>query len=150
MIAVYGANGFIGRHLVARLAEGGEPVRAVSRRFDSDFIESLGAKVEVVEADLGHSLDMASSLQDIDTVVQLVSTSSPGLGNGYEVADIQENVLPHIEFLQACVRAEVKRYIFVSSGGTVCGPGAPVPMELRRLGLSAVFSGEPLNQRNVR
>lgn len=127
MIGIYGADGFIGRHLVARLAELGEPVRAVSRRFDKDFIEPFSEMVEFVEADLRDSLDMASSLQEIHTVVQLVSTSSPGLGNDYESADIQENVVPHIEFLQACVRAGVKRYIFLSSGGTVYGPDAPLP-----------------------
>lgn len=127
MIGVYGANGFIGRHLVRRLGERGALVRAVSRKFDKAFTETLDERVELVEADLGHSLDMASSLQDVDTVVQLVSTSSPGLGNGYEIADIQENVVPHIEFLQACVRAGVRRYVFLSSGGTVYGPDAPVP-----------------------
>ena len=127
MIGVYGADGFIGRHLVRRLAERGALVRAVSRKFDPSFTESLEGKVDFVEADLRHSLDMASSLQDIDTVVQLISTSSPGLGNGYEVVDIQENIVPHVEFLRACVQAGVKRYVFLSSGGTVYGPDAPVP-----------------------
>lgn len=127
MIGIYGANGFIGRHLVAKLVQRGEPVRAVSRRFDASFTESLGKKVEFVEADFKQPLAMASSLQGVDTVVQLISTSSPGLGNNYAVADIQENVLPHIEFLQACARIGVRRYVFVSSGGTVYGPDAPVP-----------------------
>lgn len=127
MIGIYGANGFIGRHLVRRLAGRGAPVRAVSRKFDMAFTEPFGAKVEFVEADLRQPLAMASSLQDVDTVVQLISTSSPGLGNGYVIADIQENVVPHVEFLQACVQAGVRRYVFLSSGGTVYGPGAPVP-----------------------
>lgn len=127
MIGIYGANGFIGRHLVARLAESGEPLRAVSRRFDSDFTELFAKKVEFVEADFKQPLATASSLQGIDTVIQLISTSSPGLGNNYTVADIQENVLPHIEFLQACAQACVKRYVFLSSGGTIYGTEAPVP-----------------------
>lgn len=127
MMAVYGANGFIGRHLVRRLAEYGEPIRAVSRKFDTAFIESFGENVEFIEADFRQPMDMASSLQDVDTIVQLISTSSPGMGNDYEIPDIQENVMPQIEFLQSCVKAGVKRYIFVSSGGTVYGPEVPVP-----------------------
>src|SRR3546814_15610174 len=70
---------------------------------------------------------MAASLQDIDTVVQLISTSSPGLKNEHAVADIQENVIPHIAFLRSCVQAGVKRYVFLSSGGTIYGPEASTP-----------------------
>lgn len=127
MIGIYGANGFIGRHLVRRLAGYGAPVRAVSRKFDIAFSESLGKAVEFVEADFRYSLAMASSLQDVHTVVNLISTSSPALGNDFEIADIQENVVPHVEFLKTCAQAGVKRYVFLSSGGTVYGPDAPVP-----------------------
>ncbi|WP_163266361.1 NAD-dependent epimerase/dehydratase family protein [Chelativorans alearense] len=127
MIGVYGANGFIGRHLVRCLIAAEASVRAVSRRYDKSFVEEFEGKVELVEADLRQPIAMASSLQGIDTVVQLVSTSSPGLGNDHAVADIKENVLPHVEFLQNCIIARVKRYLFLSSGGTVYGPGAPVP-----------------------
>jgi UDP-glucose 4-epimerase len=127
MIGIYGANGFIGRHLVRRLAESGVVIRAVSRKFDQNFAKSFAQLVEFVEADLRQPLDMASTLQDVDTVVQLVSTSSPGMKNDHEIADIAENVVPHVQFLQSCIRAGVRRYIFISSGGTVYGPGAPVP-----------------------
>ena len=47
--------------------------------------------------------------------------------NDHEIADIAENVIPHVQFLKSCVQAGVKRYIFLSSGGTVYGPGAPTP-----------------------
>jgi UDP-glucose 4-epimerase len=127
MIGVYGADGFIGRHLVRHLASRGEPVRAVSRKFDRTFVDTVTGPVEFVEGDLGQPLAMASSLQDVTTVVQLISSSSPGLMNDHAVADITENVVPHVQFLQNCLRAKVKRYIFLSSGGTVYGPDAPVP-----------------------
>lgn len=127
MIGIYGANGFIGHHLVRRLANGNQLVRAVSRKFDLQFTEPFVRRVEFVEADLRQPLDMASTLQDIDTVIQLVSTSSPGMKNDHVIADITENVVPHVQFLQSCFQAGVKRYIFISSGGTVYGPGAPVP-----------------------
>ncbi|ESY25103.1 NAD-dependent epimerase/dehydratase family protein [Mesorhizobium sp. M0317] len=127
MIGVYGANGFIGRHFVRRLAVQGVAIRAVSRRFDPEFLRSFDKSVDFVEADLRDPIAMASSLQDVDSVVQLISTSSPGLKNDHVIADIQENVIPHVEFLQTCVRAGVRRYLFLSSGGTVYGPGAPIP-----------------------
>ncbi|RWL99104.1 MAG: NAD-dependent epimerase/dehydratase family protein [Mesorhizobium sp.] len=127
MIAVYGSNGFIGRHLLRRLTQNGVPVRAVSRRFDSEFSSSLGAGAEFVQSDFLQPIAMASSLEGIETVVQLISTSSPGLRNEHTIADIEENVIPHVKFLQACLQAGVKRYIFLSSGGTIYGPDAVVP-----------------------
>lgn len=127
MIGVYGSNGFIGKHLARRLAELGMGVRAVSRHHDPDFVASLSAAVEFQESDFTDPLAMAASLQDVDTVVQLVSTSSPGLRNEHAIADIKENVIPHVNFLRSCVQASVRRYLFISSGGTVYGPGAVVP-----------------------
>jgi UDP-glucose 4-epimerase len=127
MIGVYGANGFIGRHLVRRLAHAGLPVRAVSRRLDESFVRDSEPWVDFQAADLNDPLAMAASLHDIDTVVQLISTSSPGLRNDHMVADIEENVVPHVRFLRECLQAGVRRFVFISSGGTVYGPGAITP-----------------------
>lgn len=127
MIGVYGANGFIGRHLVRRLIKEKRPTRAVARRFSSDTLEEFSSHVEIHEADFRQSLEMLASLQGLDTVVQLVSNSSPGLGNKNIVADINDNVIAHVEFLQSCIDVGVKRYVFISSGGTVYGPEAPIP-----------------------
>ncbi|MCV0405598.1 MAG: NAD-dependent epimerase/dehydratase family protein, partial [Rhizobiaceae bacterium] len=128
MIGIYGANGFIGRHLLSRLAARGTPVRAVSRHFAPELVERFGSSADLVEASLDDPIAMASSLSGVETVIQLVSTSSPGLGNRFNVSDIRDNVIPHVEFLQNCVGFGVKRYVFVSSGGTVYGPTSTVPI----------------------
>ena len=127
MIGIYGANGFIGRHMVERLAGQGRPVRAVSRKFDPEFRANWETRADLVEADFNHSLSMLSTLENVDTVVQLISSSSPGMGNRLLVEDIQENVIPHVSFIQSAIAKGVKKYIFVSSGGTIYGPDAPVP-----------------------
>jgi UDP-glucose 4-epimerase len=128
MIGIFGANGFIGRHLVARLARGPERVRAVSRHFDPAFLASLPREVEVVQADFADDIAMASALTDVRVVVQLVSTSSPGLQNRYAVSDIRDNVLPQVSFLESCVAAKIERYVFLSSGGTVYGQPQTLPI----------------------
>lgn len=127
MIGIYGANGFIGRNLTRRLMASGHPVRAVSRNFDRGFEAELERSVDVVAADFMDPLAMASSLEDLDTVVQLISTSSPGLKNDHAVADVRENVIPHVGFLRSCIKGGIRRYVFVSSGGTVYGPDVPTP-----------------------
>ena len=129
MIAVYGANGFIGRHVVRALVRAGHPVRAVSRRIEQDFEAEFGARVSFVEADFADQLAMASSLQDVESVIQLVSSSSPGLGNRLLVEDIEANVIPHVAFIENAIAARIRRYVFISSGGTVYGPDAPVPTD---------------------
>ncbi|RTL61509.1 MAG: NAD-dependent epimerase/dehydratase family protein [Pseudonocardiaceae bacterium] len=121
MIGIYGANGFIGRHLTVRLARAGRPVKAVSRRFDREFCRNLPSNVECVETDISHSIQIVSSLREVDTVVDLIGTSSPALGNSHMVSDITENVIPHIQLLEECVRSGVQRFIFISSGGSVYG-----------------------------
>jgi len=127
MIGIYGANGFMGRHLLRRLAARGRPLRAVSRHFDPLIRDCCPPTVDFVEADLRDPLAMAASLQGLTAVVQLVSTSSPASQNRHAVFDIEENVVPHVAFMQAAVDEGVRRYVFVSSGGTVYGPGSPTP-----------------------
>lgn len=128
MIGIFGANGFIGRHLVRRLAAGAEKVRAVSRHFDPAFAQEMGKRVDLVQADLGDDISMASCLQDLRVVVQLVSTSSPGLENRYALSDIRENVIPQVQFVQGCITAGVERLVFLSSGGTVYGQPEQLPI----------------------
>lgn len=127
MIGVFGANGFIGRHVVRHLLSKGRHVRMVSRHLDAPFAQEA-AGAESVVADLGDELAMASALADVRVAVQLVSTSSPGLENRYALSDIRENIVPQVQFLQLCIAAGVERLIFLSSGGTVYGQAQTLPI----------------------
>jgi UDP-glucose 4-epimerase len=120
LIGIFGANGFIGGHLTHYLASQGHQVVAVGRS-RTDF-EPLPGDVRWIEADFRDVQVMKRALIGISTVVQLISSSSPALGNSNASGDIRENVLPHAEFLPMCVAAGVQRVIFMSSGGTVYGP----------------------------
>ena len=121
MIGIDGANGFIGRHIVRRLARQGQPVRAVARRFDPAFREEWAHAVDFVEADFRDTLAMAASLQGITSVVQLISSSSPGMGNQLAVMDIQDNVVPQVAFIQNALAAGVGQYVSSPRGGPSMG-----------------------------
>ena len=127
MIAIYGANGFIGQHIVEHFLAQGHNVRAVARKFDPHIAEAWRGRVDMIEGNFNNAMQMLSSLNNVETVIQLISSSSPGLGNKLLVEDIEENVIPHVSFMRNAILSGVKKYIFVSSGGTVYGPGAPVP-----------------------
>jgi len=128
MIGVYGANGFIGTHLVRRLATLGKPVRAVSRRIGPELAAMQSADVDLVEADLADQFAISASLDEVDMVVQAIGSSTPAIGNHHILTDITENVIPHVEFLASCAAKGVRRFVFLSSGGTVYGIPEMLPI----------------------
>lgn len=127
-VGVFGANGFIGRNLVKRLAGEGAAVSAIGRHLDRDYFDALA--VPAIEANLEDELTIAATLADIDVAVQLINSSSPGLLNNYLVADVEQNVIPHIKFIQSVLENGAgRKLIFVSSGGAVYGPPQYIPLD---------------------
>lgn len=119
MIGVFGANGFIGKHLTRALVASGHDVVAVARHFDDDIVD-IGANL--VEGDLRDTSAMAKALVDVKTVVQLMGSSTPAQGNARTIDHIEEDVIPHVRFIDQCVSMGVGRFLFASSGGAVYGP----------------------------
>src|SRR5688572_15493716 len=122
MIGVFGANGFIGKHVTRHLVSTGRDVLAVARSFDTEM-ETCGA--HLFQGDLRDSAAMDRALAEVDTVVQLMGTSTPAQGNARSTEHIDNDVIPHVDFLNRCVAAGVERFVFASSGGTVYGPTQP-------------------------
>jgi UDP-glucose 4-epimerase len=129
VVGVFGANSFIGRHIVRSLRGDGVPVIAFGRRFPDDFWHFVGDDVEVRIIDFNNQLEVLASLQNISHVVQLINTSNPAAGNKRLVSDLQYNVIPHVEFIESCIEGAVKNFVFISSGGTVYGDASvnPIP-----------------------
>lgn len=77
IVAVVGATGVLGRHLVPRLIEQGFRVRAIARRPDAPWLRALSA--ETVAADI---LDRDQVLRGLDGCAAVIhaATSIPKLG----------------------------------------------------------------------
>lgn len=71
MIAVVGATGFVGRHLVARLASRGASVRAVARKPAADV-----SGVDTVSADLLRPESLQTALHGVETVVHCAAVTA--------------------------------------------------------------------------
>lgn len=127
-IGVFGATGFIGTRLVARLAEGPTSVVAFGRYFPSDYHEQVGSGVEFRSIDFTDVVSSQAVLHDITTVIQLINSTNPSFGNARAAEDVQSNVLPHISFIQSCIMAKVKTFVFASSGGAVYGDPICLPI----------------------
>ena len=121
VVGVFGANGFIGRHLVRRLSRSGIRTIAFGRDFPEDFFLSVGGDIETRKVDFNDELETHAMLQDLTDVVQLVNSSNPAMGNKRIISDLMHNVAPQVRFIESCVMSQIKSFVFISSGGTVYG-----------------------------
>lgn len=124
---VLGGNGFIGSHLVDALLADGHRVRVFDRQPDR-FREALTG-VDYRFGSISDVADVAEALAGIDVVFHLVSTSVPSTSNLDPVADIQGNLVAAIQLLDQMKGLDIRRIVYLSSGGTVYGNPtmSPVP-----------------------
>lgn len=75
LVTVFGGSGFIGRHVVLRLARAGARVRvAVRRPNEALFLKPMGAvgQIQLMQANVRHAPSVAAAVAGADAVVNLV------------------------------------------------------------------------------
>ncbi|MCJ2089848.1 NAD(P)H-binding protein [Methylobacterium sp. E-005] len=119
LIALTGATGFIGRHLLADLTARGYRVRVLLRR---PTALPEGAASAVV-GDLTRPINMAAALAGVDAVVH-----SAGLAHAMSGAPEDDyrtlNTEATRKLAEAAARAKVRRFVFLSSIRAQVGPSA--------------------------
>jgi UDP-glucose 4-epimerase len=107
---VTGANGFIGRHVVAALQGAGHEVRALVR--PSASVEGLGwgDRVEIARADLRGAGDLAAACAGVDAVVHVAAR----MGGG-EAEQFETTVVGTERLLAALVTAGGARVVLAGS-----------------------------------
>lgn len=126
---VLGGAGFIGSHLTDALARAGHRVRA----FDRPHVDSLAplakrGDFEIVTGDFLNGEDLAKALRGSEVVFHLISTTLPQSSNDNPAYDAETNILGTLRLLELCRQQNVRKVIFVSSGGTVYGIPQAVPI----------------------
>ncbi|MFK8907464.1 NAD(P)H-binding protein [Streptomyces sp. YS-3] len=114
MIAVTGATGNVGRHLVQNLASTGERVTALSRRAPTDHVPG---NVEFRQADPGRPESLKRPLDGAEALYLLV----PGGGDGLDPYAI----------LDTAQAAGVRRVVLQSSQATATRPDSLAHAQLR-------------------
>lgn len=130
MIAIWGANGFIGRHLVRALQEqGAEECRLFARDFDG-FPFPVPPTMACYEADFKQPDSYLRALKGCRTLVLLVSASGARRFADDPAAEIAENVMPYRALFQSLATEshDIERLVFLSSGGAVYGAGVQEPV----------------------
>jgi UDP-glucose 4-epimerase len=120
LVALTGATGFIGRHLLKELPKRGYRVRVLLRRPTAlpDGCQSA------VIGDLAQPHNMAEALAEVDAVIH--SAGLAGAMSGVPEDDYRLfNTEATVNFARAAARARVKRFVFLSSIRAQSGPTSP-------------------------
>jgi len=124
---VLGGNGFIGSHLVDRLLSEGHTVNVFDRQPER-YRKPLEGVVYHIQ-DFGNRAMLDDALTQIDIVFHLVSTTIPKTSNDDPVFDVMSNVVETIFLLEQCVEKNVKKVVFISSGGAIYGSPKALPVQ---------------------
>ncbi len=127
---VLGGGGFIGSAIADRLLLDGHTVRIFERprvepyrRFSDD------EQVEWMTGDLQSSHDVCVALEGADVVLHLASSTLPKSSNDDPIFDVQSNLVASLQLLEIMVAKNVGRIICISSGGTIYGTPAYLPVD---------------------
>ena len=119
-IAIIGGSGFIGCNLANFFVNKGYDVLVVSRTIDNNKFQN--SKIKKVELDVNFTSKLVENIKDFDNVIWLVNNIVPSTNMDSLADDFTFNVNPLIRFLEANVySAKMKRFVFLSSGGTIYG-----------------------------
>lgn len=117
---VIGANGFIGSHLVDELVELGHDV-TVFDRFSAPTAHRHTQSVNRVVGDFLSNSDLSEAVAGQEHVFHFLSTTTPVTAENDPTLDVRTNVAQTISLLESCVRADVSRFYFASTGGAIYG-----------------------------
>lgn len=126
---ILGGAGFIGTHLTGSLLADGFAVRIFDRPHvivPPHILSS--ARVEIVEGDLLNDDDLESAVKGCEVVFHLVSTTLPKTSNDNPVYDVETNLVGTLRLLDIVRRHAVRKFVFLSSGGTVYGVPETIPI----------------------
>ena len=131
-IVVFGGGGFIGSTIADQLLAEGHALRIFERPRIQPYRKFAPTeRVEWMVGDLASTHDVHDALIGMDAVVHLVSTTLPKNSNDDPVYDVQSNVVASLQLLNAMVAQNVRRVVFISSGGTVYGNPQYSPIDER-------------------
>lgn len=129
-ILILGAAGFIGTNLTLRLLGQKAPLILFDRPgsvYAKPVQEAIdGGLAQAVYGSFSNPGEggwqaLLPRLCQVDTVYHLISTTCPTNSNRDVAAEMEDNLIATVRFLDACVWAGVKKVVFLSSGGTVYG-----------------------------
>ena len=128
-ILVTGGAGFIGSHLVDRLAAEGHQVRVIDN-LSSGRLENLAHRrdVEVVIGDLKNPQDAQKAVRGVDAVFHFAANPEVRVSTTNPDIHFSENVVATFNLLEAMRKNDVTQLVFASSS-SVYGEPPQIPVD---------------------
>ncbi len=123
---VLGGCGFIGSQVVDALLARGGSVRVLDRQ--PERYRPACAGVDYIFGDFSDRALIIEAMSGVDTVFHLISTTFPGTSNINPQADVEDNLINTLALLKSMMELDVRRLVFLSSGGTVYGIPETIPI----------------------
>jgi UDP-glucose 4-epimerase len=128
-ILVTGGAGFIGSHLVDRLAAEGHQIRVVDN-LSSGRLENLAHRrdVEVIIGDLKNPQDVQKAVHGVDAVFHFAANPEVRVSTTNPDIHFNENVIATFNLLEAMRKNDVTQLVFASSS-SVYGEPDEIPVD---------------------
>lgn len=124
---ILGGCGFIGTHVVNALREDSTPMVVFDINADSEQSTPSCVYIQGKFSDQA-LLEKVIAQHGITHIAHLVSTTLPKSSNEDKPYDLSSNVIQTIHLLDICVKHQVQKVLFMSSGGTIYGAPRCVPV----------------------
>lgn len=118
-VLVIGGCGFIGSHIVDKLLAAGHDVRVLDRRPEA-FRENL-PQVDYRFGDFTDSFQLLEAMEGVNAVIHCASVTVPSTSNIDPINDISGNLIATVRMLELLRKHHIRRFVYLSSGGTVYG-----------------------------
>lgn len=129
-ITIFGGGGFIGSAIADRLLRDGHALRIFERPRVPPYRQFCDdEQVEWLTGDMMSIHDVSNAIDGTDVVLHLVSTTLPKSSNDDPVFDVQSNLVVTLQLLNEMVAKQVRKIVFISSGGTVYGSPTYLPID---------------------
>lgn len=127
-IVLLGGTGFIGSHLFSRLSKSKEyEVKVFSRTPASSG--NAAFRESFIQGDFRDIGSLMQVIHDADILIHLVSSTVPSSSVHEPVEDLENNVVGTVNLLSQIPNTAIKKFIYFSSGGTVYGNPAYLPVD---------------------
>ena len=134
MILIIGGTGFVGKNLSVFLHRQGHRLRVVSRAPDMAFLEAHAPGTSALTLEQFLS-DPRSALFEVEAVVYLASTSTPGSNLDAPWQEARYTVEAAMRVMSAVSKHSQASFVYLSSGGAIYGEttldAIPEEQELR-------------------
>lgn len=118
-VLLIGGAGFIGTNLIFRLCQESYNITIYDRKFEEKQMPNN--ITNIIEGDFLTESRFGDIVKNQDVIIHLISTVSPSSSMLDSVSSYKNDVVKTIELLEKARDNNVKKVVFLSSGGTVYG-----------------------------